>query len=46
MQQIFDTLNTSQMIIISHERALDSFVTDVFHFEKKNHKTVVQREDF
>ena len=45
MQQIFDTLNTSQMIIISHERALDSFVTDVFHFEKKNHKTVVQRED-
>ena len=46
MQQIFDTLNTSQMIIISHERALDSFVTDVFHFEKKNHKTIVQREDF
>jgi exonuclease SbcC len=46
MQQIFDTLNTSQMIIISHERALDSFVTDVFHFEKKNHKTTVQREEF
>ena len=46
MQQIFDTLNTSQMIIISHERALDSFVTDVFHFEKSNHKTVVQREEF
>lgn len=45
MQQIFDTLNTSQMIIISHERALDSFVTDVFHFVKKNHKTVVQREE-
>lgn len=46
MQQIFDTLNTSQMIIISHERALDSFVTDVFHFEKKNHKTTVQKEEF
>jgi exonuclease SbcC len=46
MQEIFDTLDTSQMIIISHERALDSFVTDVFHFEKKNHKTNVQREVF
>ncbi|MFX1311722.1 MAG: AAA family ATPase, partial [Promethearchaeota archaeon] len=32
MQSVFEKLNTSQMIIISHERNLDSFVTDIFHF--------------
>jgi len=44
MQDIFNTLNTSQMIIISHERALDSFVTDIFTFKKSNHLTKVERE--
>ena len=34
MQKIFDTLNTAQMIIISHERTLDSFITDIFTFKK------------
>ncbi|MFX1279314.1 MAG: AAA family ATPase [Promethearchaeota archaeon] len=41
MQSIFENLNTSQMIIISHERNLDSFVTDIFHFKKENHLTRV-----
>jgi hypothetical protein len=44
MQGIFEKLNTSQMIIISHERNLDSFVTDIFHFEKENHITKVTKE--
>ncbi len=44
MQEIFNSLNTSQMIIISHERALDSFVTDIYTFKKSNHITKVQRE--
>ena len=44
MQSIFEKLNTSQMIIISHERNLDSFVTDIFHFEKENHVTKVRKE--
>jgi len=44
MQEIFNTLNTSQMIIISHERALDSFVSEIFTFKKSNHLTKVQRE--
>ena len=44
MQEIFNSLNTSQMIIISHERALDSFVTDVYTFKKSNHITKVERE--
>ena len=44
MQPIFEKLNTSQMIIISHERNLDSFVTDIFHFEKENHVTKVTKE--
>ncbi|MBA7530794.1 hypothetical protein ES705_23005 [subsurface metagenome] len=44
MQEIFDSLNTSQMIIISHERALDSFVTDIYTFKKSNHITKVERE--
>jgi len=30
-----------QMIIISHERTLDSFVTDLFEFKKESHETVV-----
>jgi exonuclease SbcC len=45
MQPIFEKLNASQMIIISHERNLDSFVTDIFHFEKENHLTKVTKEN-
>ena len=44
MQEIFGNLNTAQMIIISHERALDSFVTDIYTFKKNNHITTVERE--
>ncbi|KKM25890.1 hypothetical protein LCGC14_1590390 [marine sediment metagenome] len=44
MQEIFDTLNTAQMIIISHERTLDSFITDIFTFKKANHQTNVVKE--
>ena len=44
MQEIFDTLNTAQMIIISHERTLDSFITDIFTFKKGNHQTKVVKE--
>ncbi|MFW9874598.1 MAG: AAA family ATPase [Candidatus Thorarchaeota archaeon] len=44
MQPIFEKLNTSQMIIISHERNLDSFVTDIFNFKKENHITKVTKE--
>ena len=44
MQEIFNSLNTSQMIIISHERVLDSFVTDIYTFKKSNHLTKVERE--
>ena len=44
MQPIFEKLNTSQMIIISHERNLESFVTDIFHFERENHVTKVTKE--
>lgn len=44
MQDIFEKLNTTQMIIISHERNLDSFVTDIFNFKKERHETKVKRE--
>ncbi len=44
MQEIFESLDTSQMIIISHERTLESFVTDIFSFKKERHKTRVNRE--
>lgn len=44
MQDVFDRLNTRQMIISSHERTLDSFVSDIFNFTKVNHKTSVKRE--
>ena len=45
MQEIFDTLNTAQMIIISHERSLDSFITDIFTFKKTNHQTKAVKEN-
>lgn len=44
MQDIFERLDTKQMIIISHERTLDSFVTDIFNFTKLNHVTKVTKE--
>jgi len=44
MQDIFEKLNTAQMIIISHDRNLDSFVTDIFNFKKENHITKVKKE--
>ncbi len=44
MQEILEKLNTAQMIIISHERNLDSFVTDIFNFTKENHITKVRKE--
>ncbi|MFX1313085.1 MAG: AAA family ATPase [Promethearchaeota archaeon] len=44
MQPIFEKLNIAQMIIISHERNLDSFVADIFHFKKENHVTRVKKE--
>ena len=45
MQGVFDTLNMNQMIIISHERTLDSFVSSIFNFKKINHQTKVTMED-
>ena len=44
MQEIFEKLDTTQMIIISHERNLDSFVTDIYNFTKEYHITHVKRE--
>ncbi len=44
MQYLFDSLNTEQIIVISHDRALDSFVTDIFNFRKTNHITKITKE--
>ena len=44
MQEIFEKLDTTQMIIISHERNLDSFVTDIYNFTKEWHITHVKKE--
>jgi exonuclease SbcC len=41
MQGVFETLNMKQMIIISHERTLDSFVSKIFSFKKLNHQTKI-----
>ncbi len=46
MQDVFDSLDMKQMIIVSHERMLDSFVTDIYEFEKINHKTKVKKQDY
>ncbi|MFX1497169.1 MAG: AAA family ATPase [Promethearchaeota archaeon] len=44
MQEVFEKLATSQMFIISHDRNLDSFVTDIFNFTKERHQTRVTQE--
>ncbi|TXT61815.1 MAG: hypothetical protein BAJALOKI2v1_10085 [Promethearchaeota archaeon] len=44
MQEIFEKLAIQQMIIISHDRNLDSFVTDIYKFNKQNHQTYVEKE--
>lgn len=44
MQEVFEKLDTSQMFIISHDRNLDSFVTDIFNFKKERHQTKVTPE--
>ena len=44
MQDIFEKLDTMQMFIISHDRNLDSFVTDIFNFKKERHVTKVIKE--
>lgn len=44
MQDVFDNLNMGQLIVISHERTLDSFVSDIFNFNKVNHKTNIKKE--
>ncbi len=41
MQSVFDSLDVNQMIIISHEKTLDSFVSKIFEFKKVNHQTKV-----
>jgi len=41
MQDVLGNLDTEQMFIISHDRNLDSFVTDILNFKKENHRTKV-----
>ena len=43
MQFIFEKLNMGQMIIISHDRNLDSFVTDIYNFRKEFHETIISK---
>ncbi len=44
MQIVFERLGIPQIIIISHERNLDSFVSDIITFTKKNHETTIKME--
>ncbi|MFO7795126.1 MAG: AAA family ATPase [Promethearchaeia archaeon] len=44
MQDVLGNLDTEQMFIISHDRNLDSFVTDILNFKKENHRTKVIQE--
>jgi exonuclease SbcC len=44
MQVVFQRLGIPQIIIISHERNLESFVSEIITFSKKNHETTVKKE--
>ncbi|MBD3229085.1 MAG: hypothetical protein GF329_12930, partial [Candidatus Lokiarchaeota archaeon] len=45
MQDVLAKLDTKQMFIISHDRNLDSFVTDILNFKKEHHRTQVNIEE-
>lgn len=42
MRGVLEDLNVSQLIIVSHEQKIESFVDSVIRFKKENGKTIVE----
>ena len=40
MREVLDELNVSQLIIVSHEQKIESFVDNVIRFKKENGKSI------
>ena len=44
MREVLDELNISQLIIVSHEQKIESFVDNVIKFKKENGKSLIDKE--
>lgn len=42
MREVLDELNVSQLIIVSHEQKIESFVDNVIKFKKENGRSVIE----
>jgi exonuclease SbcC len=42
MRDVLNQLNAKQLIIVSHEQKIESFVENIIRFRKENNKTVVE----
>lgn len=42
MREVLDELNVSQLIIVSHEQKIESFVDSVIKFKKENGRSVIE----
>jgi exonuclease SbcC len=42
MRGVLEELNVSQLIIVSHEQKIESFVESVIRFKKENGRTIVE----
>ena len=44
MREVLDELNVSQLIIVSHEQKIESFVDNVIKFKKENGRSVIENK--
>jgi exonuclease SbcC len=42
MRDVLNQLNAKQLIIVSHEQKIESFVENIIRFRKENNKTIVE----
>jgi exonuclease SbcC len=42
MREVLDELNVSQLIIVSHEQKIESFVDNVIKFKKENGRSIIE----
>jgi exonuclease SbcC len=43
MRGVLEDLNVSQLIIVSHEQKIESFVENVIRFKKENGKSTIEQ---
>jgi exonuclease SbcC len=44
MRGVLEDLNVSQLIIVSHEQKIESFVENIIRFKKENGKSIIEKQ--